>query len=81
MISIRLSDEEYRILRDVCAAEHSQSISDVARAAIHKLLDDRGKDRAHHVDSRMNDFEGRLIVLGDQVARIARLVERTAREE
>lgn len=38
MISFRVSEEEFRTLREVCLAEGSNSVSDLVRAAVQELI-------------------------------------------
>lgn len=40
MVSIRLSDEEFRKLHEVCATLGARSISDLARDAMHRMMRD-----------------------------------------
>lgn len=69
MVSIRLSDAEFRKLREVCATTGARSISDLARDAMHRLMNDGGCTE--------RDGDGmceRLQTLDERVARLESLM-------
>ena len=74
MISIRMSDEEYRTLKTLCYAHGTRSVSDIAREAIRKLMEvnEEPDDRAFL--ARLEEFNGRLTLLDHEVARLSKLI-------
>ncbi len=66
MVSIRLSDEEFRRLREVCEATGARSISDLAREAMHRLVDmPHGghapmESRLEQLDQKVSNLQARL---------------------
>ena len=44
MISVRLSQEEYSALRDVCSQKGARSVSDLTRDAVRAVLQGAGRD-------------------------------------
>ena len=78
MISFRMSDEEYRILKALCASNGSRSVSELARVAIQKLLVDRDEPGDRALAVRMDEFQGRLMLLDHEVARLSRLLQQTS---
>jgi len=77
MVSIRLSDEEFRRLRELCTATGARSLSDLARDAMHRLMagvgpgngasDERLTERVAELDQRLNHLQ-------ERVSRLALLV-------
>ena len=72
-ISIRLSEEEYSALRDVCVATGARSISALTREAVLRIMDraDRKKGNGNdmnHVRARMLMLEKRMEQLTAEVA-------------
>jgi hypothetical protein len=79
MVSIRLSDEEYRKLHEACSASGARSVSDLAREAMHLIID--GKTNGHGpaklngaVDERLDEMHGKLESLQAEVARLSAVV-------
>lgn len=70
MISIRLSEEEYRALKRVCAASGARSVSDITRNAVRVLVMDKGKrEQALAIDlARCN---AQLMNLDQELKRLA----------
>ena len=86
MVSVRLSQKEFELLKERCEQFGERSLSDIAREAMYLLLDsDRqhtngalapanGKPE-HTVDTRVTGLEARLENLQYEVFRLHRLVE------
>ena len=66
MVSIRLSDEEFKKLHDVCVSTGARSISDLAREAMHRLTDGNG-----HATDGLSEMQERLNRLEAQVASLS----------
>lgn len=75
MISFRMSDEEYRSLKALCASNGSRNVSEFARVAIKKLLDGHDEPADRALALRIADVDGRLTLLDHEVARLARMLE------
>ena len=69
MVSIRLSDDEFRKLHEVCVARGARSISDLARDAMHRMI--AGTDEK---DDRLGEVRERLSSLEAEVARLSATV-------
>jgi len=69
MVSIRLSDDEFRKLHEVCAMTGARSISDLARDAMHRLMAHGGC-----ADRDGNGVCERLQTLDERVARLESLL-------
>lgn len=72
MISVRLSEDEYRDLIALCQERGARSLSDLARDAMNGLLE-KGNGRAAEVER----LQGRVMELESEVRRLARMVERS----
>jgi len=68
-ISIRLSDEEYLSLRQLCSVTGARSVSDLARDAMRVFLD--GANRDDVLDLRMDDFLSQLKNMDRKIDRIS----------
>jgi Arc/MetJ-type ribon-helix-helix transcriptional regulator len=71
MISVRLSEQEYRNLVALCEQRGARSLSDLARDAMSGLLSD-GNGKAVEVER----LQGRVMELENEVRRLARMLER-----
>ena len=72
MVSIRLSDDEYRRLKEMTQAQGARSVSDVARTAMQLML--AAHEGGSTIESRVQELDGRVSVLGDEVERLSLLV-------
>lgn len=71
MLSIRLSDEEFRQLKGLCEMRGARSISDLAREAMLQLAAiPRGNTAGSSVISRIDDLDVRLASLQFEVTRL-----------
>jgi hypothetical protein len=64
MVSIRLMEDEYRRLKDLCEARGARSVSDLAREALFRLLPGNGAQLAP------DDLEDRVRELSQTVVRL-----------
>lgn len=71
MVSVRLSEDEYVALRELCNATGARSVSDVTRDAMRAFLAGSTKDEA--IQIRFNEFRDQMGYLG---RRIDELLER-----
>jgi hypothetical protein len=80
MISVRLSEDEYSALQQVCAATGARSVSDLTRDAMRALLN--GQVREGTPATFVDEFRTRLSNLDQKVEELAGLVAvaRTAQE-
>ena len=74
IISLRLSEEEYEILKSKYAAHGVRSISEFARDAMQRVL---GGEPANNVGlhTRVQRLDGKVAVLEDEVSRLSRVLE------
>ena len=76
MVSFRLSDEEYSRMREHCALIGVQSLSEMARVAMQRLIEAQNADgetiyvQVRHLRSKIQD-------LSSEVERISHIVEQT----
>jgi hypothetical protein len=80
MVSIRLSDDEYRRLKEMTEAQGARSVSDVARSAMQLMLATFEGGGGATIEERVQELDGRLTVLGDEVQRLSRLVVANGKE-
>jgi hypothetical protein len=74
IISIRLSNEEYGQLQNLCTLKGADSISELARAAMKLLmLQENGSDKVS-IESRVNEMNSRMSTLDREVARLSNLM-------
>ncbi len=73
LISVRLSEDEYLALREMCSSTGARSISDITRDAMRALLD--STTRGQSIDGHMDQLRAQINVL-DQ--KIDQLTERVA---
>jgi hypothetical protein len=73
MVSVRLSENEYQALVELCASSGARSISDLTRSAMQALLCGNTREEMLHI--RMNEFSDQMKSLG---RRIEELVEKCA---
>jgi len=76
MVSVRLSEDEYLALRELCTSTGARSVSDLTRDAMRTLLN--GGPREEMLHDRMNEFRDQIHFLG---RRIEELVEKFASTE
>jgi len=71
-ISIRLSEEEYSALKDVCSETEARSISEVTRDAVCSFVDavHRGEPKGgiSQVQARMKSLEKKIKQLTEEIA-------------
>ena len=60
MVSIRLSDDEFRKLHEVCATTGARSISDLARDAMHRLMKDGDCANGDGICERLQTLDERV---------------------
>ena len=72
MISFRLSAAEYDQFRELCFSQGIRSVSELARAAVNKLIQD--PDSAHAgneaLESRVSNLEGQVHILTHELRRL-----------
>ena len=74
-ISIRLSDDEYGALRNVCESQGVRSLSDFARVAIENLIVGGGLEAQVTMKTRLDALNSRVDVLDLAVERLAGIFE------
>lgn len=73
MVSFRLSPEEYEQLQSVCATQGARSLSELARAAMQRMISPgRGAKPLEH---EVGDIRNQVRHLSDQVNRLSEVVE------
>jgi hypothetical protein len=68
MISVRLSQEEYSALRDVCSLTGARSVSDLTRDAVRTVL--RGVNREDSSGANLEEFRSGIKNLERRVERL-----------
>ena len=64
MISFRLTEDEYDRCRQLCFTQGLRSVSEMARAGIHLLLQQPDKAPHEALENRVSELEGRIHILG-----------------
>ncbi len=75
MISVRLSEDEYSALQQLCASTGARSVSDLTRDAMRTLLN--GESRENSPSSFVDEFRDRLTNLDQKIEELAGLVAST----
>jgi Arc/MetJ-type ribon-helix-helix transcriptional regulator len=70
MISFRLTEEEHERFRQLCFTRGIRSVSELARAAINMLLAEPKRATEDALESRVNELEGRIHILANELKRI-----------
>lgn len=76
MVSFRLSVDEYVRLREACLAAGIQNVSELARAAMHRIIDDAD---GHHIviDAQVQDLREKIANITDELNRISGKLTKT----
>jgi hypothetical protein len=77
MISFRLSGDEYRLLQSACGKSGARSVSELARAAMQKLILEDGFSSAS-AEGEIRELKLKLNVLAAEMERLSRLVKGSA---
>ncbi len=77
MISIRLSDEEYEGLKNLCMSQGARSVSDLARTAMNQMLhiSSDPTNGGSSVELRFRELHGRLNLLDRRIEQLAGRME------
>lgn len=70
MISFRLSPEEYDRLSEACEVQGVGSISELARVALHRILEHPGEPARRHTENLEHEVESlrnRVAVLSSEI--------------
>jgi len=70
MISFRLSATEYEQFLTFCAAQGSSSVSELARAAVSRLIRDPSFASGEVLETRVNELEKQLQLLALELKRV-----------
>ena len=69
MVSFRLSPEEYRQLRDACAARGLRSVSELARTSMQSVISS-GNGSSLPLHQQMQELRERVTQLSDKIDRL-----------
>jgi hypothetical protein len=72
IISLRLSEEEYESLKSRYASHGVRSLSEFARDAMQRMLEQGG---GPGIETRVQALDGKLAVLANEVSRLSRVLE------
>jgi len=76
MISLRLSNEEYELLHSLYRVHGSRSLSEFARDAMKKVIQDSSSEsNTNTFESRLGDLDVRMQELDVTVGRLVNLIE------
>jgi hypothetical protein len=71
MVSIRLLDDEYQQLKQLCVAKGARSVSDLAREAMFRMLARPGADSGHlNLEDRVRKLDQTVATLGEKMEAI-----------
>ena len=79
MISVRLSEDEYSALQQLCVATGARSVSDLTRDAMRALLNKQFRETTP--SGFIDEFRSRLCNLDQKVNDLAELVASVAKQE
>lgn len=79
MISVRLSEEEYSALRQLCASTGARSVSDLTRDAMRALLDSPSRNRG--VGAHLEEFHARINQLDRKLEALAERLASSERQQ
>jgi hypothetical protein len=60
ILSIRLSETEYQVLKEICVREEARSLSDLARTAVQTLIASRTRPRGEGLETALQSLVLRL---------------------
>ena len=69
MISVRLSEEEYAALRQLCSDIGARSVSDLTRDAMRVLLDSSGREKVQSI--HVDEFRTQMRSLDRKIEQLA----------
>jgi hypothetical protein len=79
MVSIRLLDDDYRQLKELCEAKGARSVSDLARDAMFRMLAPPMDSVPQNLEDRVPKLDQKVARLGEQMEEIASRLERGQR--
>jgi hypothetical protein len=74
MVSFRLSGDEYRLLQSACGKNGARSVSELARAAMQKIILEDGFNSAS-AEGEIRELKLKFNVLAAEMERLSRLVK------
>lgn len=75
-ICFRVSEEDYRALKNLCEVNGGRSVSEVARSAMQEFLAGGANHAGDRADAQVEGISGRLSALERAVERLAELMAR-----
>jgi plasmid stability protein len=79
MVSIRLLDDEYRKLKELCEAKGARSVSDLARDAMFRMLAPPMESVPPNLEDQVRRLDQKVARLGEQMEEIESRLERGQR--
>ncbi len=79
MVSIRLLDDEYRQLKELCESKGARSVSDLARDAMFRMLTPALEAVPQNLEDRVRKLDQKVARLGEQMEEIESRLERGQR--
>jgi len=77
IVSFRLSEEEYEVLKKTCLAHGAHSVSDYARSSTCRVIDTNHGSHSPRVEAEIENLSGKVNELQRELERLSQLVERT----
>ena len=74
-ISLRLSEQEFEVLKSLYTARGARSISEFARSAMQTVITGPGNGDRYPLELKVQEMDGKLSVLDSEVARLSRVLE------
>jgi len=75
MISFRLSEDEYAGLKSLCINESARSVSDMARAAVHRMILNHPAPSTNHMEGAIHTLQNRIETLDREVRRLVQALD------
>jgi hypothetical protein len=79
MVSIRLLDDEYRQLKELCETKGARSVSDLARDAMFRMLAPPMDAVPQNLEDRVRKLDQKVARLGEQMEEMESRLERGQR--
>ena len=79
MVSIRLLDDEYQRLKELCEVKGARSVSDLARDAMFRMLAPPVESIHQDLEDRVRSLDRKVARLGEQMEQIESRLERGQR--
>jgi hypothetical protein len=75
MISFRLEPEEYKRFVTTCEAQGVHSVSELARAAVHRMVHSSAPTTAQSLSEHVRKLQEQVVLLAGEIDRLAHRID------